>query len=92
MPNDEGLRRCACGNFYLEAELEHIGFTEQTNIPAAQGVRPEQLHTAVAQARTPAIALAARLILWRELNHPYCQNCRAHRDSEEARTRARWQA
>jgi len=92
MPNDEGLRRCACGNFYLEAELEHTGFAEQTDLPDAQEVRPEQLSTAVAHARTPAIALAARLMLWRELNHPYRQRYRAHRDAEEAHTRAHWEA
>lgn len=92
MPNDHGLRQCHCGNFYLIRELQHLGETEDTEIPFAEKVKAEDLPLAIAQARTPSIEQAARLLYWMHLNQPYRERYRAHRDAEEAATRAAWEA
>ena len=92
MPNDHGLRQCACGHFFLMRELEYLGEADETEEPYPGRVKPEDLPQAIAQARTPAIELAARLSYLQHLNHDYRERYRAHRETEEATTRAAWQA
>jgi len=90
MPNDQGLRQCKCGNFYLLSELQWISQVEETDAPYTKGVSPDELPQAIAQARTPEIEIAARLCYWQHLNHDYRERYRAHRDAEEAATKAAW--
>ncbi len=92
MPNDRGLRRCECGNFFLQQELIVVGHIASTDVPSAPMVDPEELPKAIAEARNPFIELAARLDYWQHLNHPYRECYRAHREAEEADTRAAWEA
>ena len=91
MPNDHGLRRCNCGSFFLQSELVTISEAEETDEPLAPHVRPEHLPVAIAQARTPEIELAARLNYWQHLNHVYRDQYRAHREAEDAATKATWE-
>ncbi len=91
MPNDHGLRQCKCGNFLLQSELISISETAETDVPPLQNVPPIDLFRAIAQARAPAIETAARLDLWHHLNHPYRDQYRAHREAEEAATKAAWE-
>lgn len=90
--NDQGLRQCKCGNFYLLTELTSIGQVEETDVPYTDRVATVDLPRAIAQARTPKIELAARLLHWQALNQPYRERYRAHRDAEEAATKAAWEA
>lgn len=92
MPGGHGLRRCKCGNFFLLSELIEIAQVEETDLQYPDHVEPQDLPQAIAQARTPAIELAARLEYWEHLNHPYRERYRAHRDAEEANTKAAWEA
>ncbi len=92
MPNDHGLRRCKCGNYFLQSELVTISEVDETDEPSAPRVPPEDLPTAIAQARSQAIELAARLDYWQHLNHAYRDLYRAHRDAEDAATQAAWEA
>ncbi len=92
MPNDHGLRRCKCGNFFLQSELVTISEVDETDEPLAPRVPPEDLPIAIAQARTPVIELAARLTYWQHLNHAYRDLYRAHREAEDAATEASWEA
>jgi hypothetical protein len=92
MPNDRGLRRCQCGSFFLHRELIVVGHVPTTDVPSAPMVGPEELPQAIAEARNPFIELAARLDYWQHLNHPYRERYRAHREAEEAATRAAWEA
>lgn len=92
MPNDQGLRRCKCGSFYLLSEMQHICHVDQTDIPLTIGVKDGELHQAITQARTPQVEVAARMLLWQQLNHPYRQMYRAHRQAEEDATQAQWEA
>jgi hypothetical protein len=91
MPNDSGLRRCTCGNFFLQSELVTISEVDETDEPLAPRVPPEDLPTAIAQSRTPVIELAARLDYWQHLNHAYRDLYRAHRDAEDAAAEAAWE-
>jgi hypothetical protein len=54
-------------------------------------VDSEELPQAIAGARNPSTELAARLDYWQHLNHPYRERYRAHREAEEAATRAAWE-
>jgi hypothetical protein len=92
MPGGHGLRKCKCGNFFMLAELQEITEVEESDAPSTQQVTPEELPFVIAQARTPAIEQAARLEYWEHLNHPYRERYRAHRDAEEAATKAAWEA
>jgi hypothetical protein len=92
MPNDRGLRRCRCGNYLLRQELIVVGNVATTDVPSAPMVDPEELPQAIAEARNPSIELVARLDYWQHLNHPYRELYRAHREAEEAASKAAWEA
>jgi hypothetical protein len=92
MPNDNGLRKCKCGNFYIMRELQHIAQVDESELPYTEDVQLDELPQAIAKARTPEIELAARLDYWHHLNHPYREQYRAHRKIEEAATKAAWEA
>lgn len=91
MPGGHGLRKCRCGNFFMLSELQEIAQVDETEVPYPDRVAPEELPQAIAQARNADIELAARLDLWHHLNHPYRERYRAHRDAEEAVTKAAWE-
>ncbi len=92
MPNDRGLRRCRCGNFFLQQELIVVGHVATNDVPSTPMVDPEELPQAFAHARNPSIELVARLDYWQHLNHPYRERYRAHREVEDAATKAVWEA
>lgn len=92
MPNDEGLRRCQCGQFVLLKELVEIETAETSELPPIDHVPAELLPECIAQASSEDLELAARLGYWRHLNHPYRERYRQHREAEEAATKAAWEA
>lgn len=92
MPNDHGLRKCECGSYYLVKEMQSITHVEQTTAPYTADVPAEELPSAIAQARTSEIELAARLDYWQHLNHIYRAYYRNHRDAEESATQSAWEA
>lgn len=92
MPNDEGLRRCQCGQFVLLKELVEIETAETSELPRIDHVPAELLPECIAQASSEDLELAARLMYWRHLNHPYRERYRQHRDAEEVATKTEWEA
>lgn len=92
MPNDEGLRRCQCGQFVLLKELVEIETAETSELPRIDHVPAELLPECIAQVSSEDLELAARLGYWRHLNHPYRERYRQHREAEEAATKAAWEA
>jgi hypothetical protein len=92
MPNDHGLRKCKCGNFYIMRELLHIEKVDETDLPHTERVQANELPQAIEQARTAEVELAARLDYWQQLNHAYREQYRTHRAAEEAKTQAKWEA
>lgn len=55
-------------------------------------VAGEELGECIANADIEELDVAARLSLWRHLNHTYRERYRQHRDAEEAVTKAEWEA
>jgi hypothetical protein len=92
MPNDQGLRRCTCGQFFLQRDLVEMEQVTESDLPFAPRLSPADLPLAIAQADSPALELAARTDYWLELNHAYRDLYRAHRDAEDAATQAAWEA
>ena len=90
-PSANGLRKCKCGNFFMLTELHEISQIDETEAPYPKRVASEELSEAIATARTPIIEQAARQEYWVQLNHPYRERYRAHRDAEEASTKAAWE-
>ena len=91
MPSANGLRKCKCGNFFMLCELHKISQIDETEVPYPKHVASEELPEAIATAHTPIIEQAARQEYWVHLNHPYRERYRAHRDAEEASTKAAWE-
>ena len=92
MPNGEGLRQCKCGKFTLFKELVEIDTAENSDLPYINRVPSELLPACIATADNEELEVAARLEYWRELNHPYRERYRIHRDAEEADNKAMWEA
>jgi len=99
-PNDEGLRRCKCGQFVLirnmvpvaKTEASDAGEDEPNDLPYMDRVPDELLPECIAKANSEEMEVAARLGYWRHLNHEYRERYRQHRDAEEAATKAAWEA
>lgn len=92
MPNDEGLRRCKCGRFLLTKNLVEVGTAGSSDLPRMDHVADDALGECIANADSEEVEIAARLELWRHLNHPYRERYRRHRDKEDAATKAAWEA
>ncbi len=92
MPNDEGLRRCKCGRFLLIKDTVEVDTAETSDLPHLDHVADEALGECIANADSVELEIAARLSLWRHLNHPYREQYRQHRDAEEDATKAAWEA
>jgi hypothetical protein len=92
MPNDEGLRRCQCGQFVLRKDMTDVESADTSDLLHMGRVPPELLPKCIVQANNEELEVAARLEYWRHLNHPYRERYRQHRDAEEAATQASWQA
>jgi hypothetical protein len=76
----------------LQRELVEMAEVNETDLPWPPRVPPEDLPLAIAQARTPAVELAARRDYWQHLNHAYRDLYKAHREAEDAATQAAWEA
>ncbi len=91
MPNDEGLRRCQCGQFVLLKNMVDVGAADASDLPSIGHVPGSMLPECIANATSEGMELAARLEYWRHLNHPYRERYCQHRDAEEAATKAAWE-
>lgn len=91
-PNDEGLRKCNCGRYILLDELTELIDTSGHDIPQPAVVTDEQLDTCLDSMLSDQVEIAARLTLWRVLNHPYRLRYRQHRSDEDDRLRVDWES
>lgn len=91
MPNDEGLRRCQCGQFVLLKNMIDVEAADASDLPRIGHVPGAMLSECIANATSEDMELAARLEYWRYLNHPYRERYCQHRDAEEAATKAAWE-
>lgn len=91
MPGGFGLRKCLCGAFYLRREMVDLGEVDETELENPSYVKAEDLPNAIAEARNAQVEMAARLEYWQQLNNRYRESYRAHREAEEAATKAAWE-
>lgn len=91
-PNDHGLRKCRCGNYFVLSELVPIGISDKTDISPPERVKPDELLVAIEQARSADIEIAARKDYWQHLNHPYRDRYRTHRNAEDIAAKAAWES
>ena len=92
MPNGFGLRKCLCGAFYLRRDMVDLDEVDESELENPSYVQAEDLPNAIAEARNDQVEMAARLEYWQHLNHAYRESYRAHRDAEEAATKAAWES
>ena len=78
MPNDEGLRRCKCGQFVLMEDLIAVATTETSDLQQIVLVPDTQLRECLAAADRAELEVTARLQNWRHLKHPYRQMYRRY--------------
>ena len=79
MPNDEGLRRCQCGQFVLLKNLVEVSTADDSTLPSLGHVSTEQLPECIASAASQAVELAARIMVWHHLTHSYREPSPRHR-------------
>ena len=100
MPNDEGLRRCKCGQFVLIKDMVSIerpaalsaDDDESKKLPFMDHVPDGLLPECISKASSEDMEVAGRLGYWRHLNHEYRDRYRQHRDAEEAAIKSAWVA
>ncbi|QTX21552.1 hypothetical protein [Comamonas aquatica] len=78
MPNDEGLRRCQCGQFVLLKNLVEVSTADDSTLPSLGHVSTEQLPECIASAASDEVELAARIMVWHHLNGFVAQTATAH--------------
>lgn len=92
MPRDYGIRLCTCGRFVLRQEMIDVSTSDTSDAPHMDYVASDQIDACIATADSRKIEIAARRFRWHELNHPYRERYRTHRNAEEAALRSAWEA
>ncbi|MYM68892.1 hypothetical protein GTP45_18915 [Pseudoduganella sp. FT55W] len=92
MPIGEGVRACTCGSLFLSRECELVEVKESSDLPSPAWASTDDFRLHIAKNVEPNLMRAMRLDLWRDLNHAYREEYRAHRDKEEADIQAEWHA
>jgi hypothetical protein len=91
MPGGGGLRKCKCGEFYLMREATSLGLEVGPDTPQTEFVDAADLADAT-QSPHKAVALVARRQYWMQLNDPYRELYRAHREAEDQAAQEKWDA
>ena len=84
MPNDEGLRRCMCGQFFLLKNMKAVeegGSAEGEDLPRTIAVPDEQLPECFSKPVSAEVEVVARLGYWRypESVTPIAADLESHR-------------
>jgi len=92
MPNDGGLRKCECGNFFTWRDCIKLGLDadEKPNFP--EHVHPSDLPSAIKSTISLNVELAARRAYWIYLNDEFRELYKTHRDEEDLTRKAQWAA
>ena len=91
MPNDSGLRKCKCGNYFIQSEAVKLEIPAGDDREFAPHVHTSDLKNAIANATSEKVELAARRDYWMHLNDSYRKKYCTHRDAEDAQTDANWE-
>ena len=90
MPNESGLRQCACGGFVKLKDMIDIREEEKSELPRMNLIPGELLQDCIKQAKDEDMEILARIAYWRYANHEYRDKYRAHRDAEEEESKKAW--
>lgn len=90
MPNETGLRQCACGTFIKLKDMKHIRIDEKSDLPRMENIPGQLLQDCIKQATDADMEVLARTAYWRYANHDYRDKYRAHRDAEEEESTKIW--
>lgn len=90
MPVGEGVRTCTCGSLFLGRKCEFVEVLESSDLPSPDWATAEDFRAHIVKDVEQDLLLAMRLDLWRDMNHPYREMYRTHRENEEKDIKARW--
>ncbi len=90
MPNETGLRQCACGIFVKLKDMIDVRIDEKSELPRMEHIPGQLLQDCIKQAKDADMEILARIAFWRFANHEYRDNYRAHRDAEEEESKKIW--
>ena len=90
MPNESGLRQCACGAYVKLKDMIDIREEEKSDLPRMEHIPSELLQDCINQAKDDDIEILARFAYWRSANHEYREKYRKHRDAEEEKNKSDW--
>ena len=91
MPAGGGLRKCKCGQFYLQREAIKLGLDAEADTPQTEFVDAADLADAT-QSQSPTVELVARREYWKHLNDSYRELYRSHRQAEDQAAQEKWNA
>lgn len=91
MPNDSGLRKCQCGQYFLQSEAIRLEMPAGNDREFAPHVHPSDLKHAIDTATSEKLELAARRDYWIYLNDAYRKKYCAHREAEDVQTDVNWE-
>jgi len=90
MPNDDGLRKCKCGTYFLLSECSTTGLDAGENRNFPERVHDSDLPNDIQTANSFSVELAARRTYWMYLNDSYRKKYKSHREAEEISTELAW--
>jgi hypothetical protein len=90
MPNETGLRQCACGIFVKLKDMIDVRIDAKSDLPRMEHIPGQLLQDCIKQAKDTDMEILARIAYWRFANHEYRDKYRAHRDAEEEESKKIW--
>lgn len=90
MPNESGLRQCACGEFVMLKKMIDIREEEKSDLPRMEHIPGELLQDCIKQAKDEDMEILTRFAYWHYANHEYREIYKAHRDAEELQNKLVW--
>lgn len=88
-PDDGGLRKCKCGEFYLLREATSLSIETGPETPRTQFVDAADLADAT-RSSNKSVELVARRQYWMHLNDSYRALYRAHRQAQDTAAQEKW--
>lgn len=79
MPNEDGIRRCKCGQFLMLAQMDEDETQDGSDLPDMDKVTLAWLPECIAKATSVHMEIAARVSYWKHLNHDYRQRFKLYK-------------
>lgn len=79
MPNEDGIRRCKCGQFLMLGQMDEDETQDGSDLPEMDQVTLEWLPECIAQATNVHMEITARVSYWKKLNDDYRQRFKLYK-------------